>query len=92
MHVVIHGSPHPYNVLLVNGKPTFIDFETACIGPIEWDLAHMSPDTARSYAGAIDSRLLETCRDLVRVGRPPGVGRTRTVVTSDITPRCIWHI
>jgi hypothetical protein len=66
-HVVIHGSPHPYNVLLVDEKPRFIDFETTCIGPVEWDLAHTSPDTVRHYAGAVDNRLLEILRDLVRV-------------------------
>jgi len=66
-HVVIHGSPHPYNVLLVDGQPRFIDFETTSIGPIEWDLAHTSPDTARHFAGVIDTQLLEICRELVRV-------------------------
>lgn len=66
-HVVIHGSPHPYNVLLVDGTPRFIDFETTCIGPVEWDLAHTSPDTVRNYAGAMDTQLLEMCRDMVRV-------------------------
>jgi thiamine kinase-like enzyme len=66
-HAVIHGSPHPYNVLLVDGEPRFIDFETTCIGPVEWDLAHTSPDTASSYAGAVDAHLLQTCRDMVRV-------------------------
>lgn len=66
-HVVIHGSPHPYNVLLVDGTPHFIDFETTCIGPVEWDLAHTSPDTVHHYTGAADALLLETCRALVRV-------------------------
>ena len=33
---LIHGSPHPYNLLLVDGAPRFIDFETTCIGPVEW--------------------------------------------------------
>ena len=66
-HVVIHGSPHPYNVLLVDGDPRFIDFETTCIGPVEWDLAHTAPDTANDYAGAVDIPLLQTCRNLVRV-------------------------
>lgn len=66
-HVVIHGSPHPYNVLLVDGDPRFIDFETTCIGPVEWDLAHTSPATANHYAGAVDIPLLQTCRNLVRV-------------------------
>jgi hypothetical protein len=66
-HVVIHGSPHPYNVLLVDGTPRFIDFETTCLGPVEWDLAHTSQETADSYPGTIDAQLLQTCRDLVRV-------------------------
>jgi Phosphotransferase enzyme family len=65
--VVIHGAPHPYNVLLVEGQPRFIDFETTCIGPVEWDLAHTSPETAHAYAGDVDRQLLKTCRDLVRV-------------------------
>ncbi len=66
-HVVIHGSPHPYNVLRVEGQPRFIDFETTCVGPVEWDLAHTSPQTAAGYAGAVDPELLETCRNLVRL-------------------------
>lgn len=66
-HVVIHGSPHPYNVLLVDGTPRFIDFETTCTGPVEWDLAHTSADTVDHYSGAVNTQLLETCRDLVRV-------------------------
>jgi len=66
-HVVIHGSPHPYNVLLVDGTPRFIDFETTSIGPIEWDFAHTSPDAVHGYTGPMDTQLLETCRDLVRV-------------------------
>jgi phosphotransferase family enzyme len=28
--VVLHGSPHSYNVLLANNEPAFIDFETTC--------------------------------------------------------------
>jgi hypothetical protein len=66
-HAVIHGAPHPYNVLLVDGAPRFIDFETTCVGPVEWDLAHTSPDAAAHDAGAVNRQLLETCRDLVRV-------------------------
>ena len=64
---VIHGSPHLHNVLLVDGQPRFIDFETTCTGPIEWDLAHLAPDAATHYGGAVDTALLETCRDLARV-------------------------
>jgi len=64
MHVVIHGSPHPYNVLLADGEPRFIDFEATCIGPVEWDLAHTSPDTVHHYTGAVDA----TPRELSRSG------------------------
>lgn len=66
-HAVIHGSPHPYNVLLVDGQPRFIDFETTCVGPIEWDLAHTSPQTVDGYPGVVDTELLELCRNLVRL-------------------------
>jgi Ser/Thr protein kinase RdoA (MazF antagonist) len=66
-HVVIHGSPHPYNILTVGGEPRFIDFETTCIGPLEWDLAHTSADTARHYAGIANARLLQLCKDMVSV-------------------------
>ncbi len=64
---VIHGSSHEHNVLLSDGEPRFIDFETLCKGPIEWDLAYTPPDTAKHYAGAVNSELLEVCRDLARV-------------------------
>ena len=64
---VIHGSPHSFNVVLVDRMPRFIDFETTCIGPVEWDLAHMSADVANNYAAVVDPQLLEVCRDLGRV-------------------------
>jgi Ser/Thr protein kinase RdoA (MazF antagonist) len=66
-HMVIHGSPHPYNVLTVDGEPRFIDFETTCIGPWEWDLAHTAPDTEPHYAGVANAQLLRLCRDMVSV-------------------------
>lgn len=66
-HMVIHGSPHPYNILTVDGEPRFIDFETTCVGPLEWDLAHTAPDTEPHYAGIADAQLLQLCRDMVSV-------------------------
>ena len=66
-HIVIHGSPHPYNILAVDGEPRFIDFETTCIGPLEWDLAHTAPDTEPHYADVANARLLATCRAMVSV-------------------------
>lgn len=59
---VLHGSPHRFNVLSEGGSPLFIDFETVCRGPIEWDLAHLEPAVAEAYRGTIDSQLLARCR------------------------------
>jgi hypothetical protein len=62
---VIHGSPHRLNVLEVDGAPRFIDFETVELGPLEWDLAHLEPDVADLYPGAVDREVLAFCRVLV---------------------------
>jgi len=62
---VLHGSPHRFNILSAQGSPRFIDFETVCRGPIEWDLAHLEPAVAEAYPGPIDSELLARCTLLV---------------------------
>ena len=36
-----HGEPHPGNVLSTKSGLLFIDFETCCRGPVEFDLAHV---------------------------------------------------
>jgi hypothetical protein len=41
----------------------FIDLETCCRGPIEFDLAHAPEDVSGHYPGAIN--LLRECRILV---------------------------
>ena len=64
---LIHGSPHCQNVLLADGEPRFIDFETVCVGPIEWDLAHLGPEVAVDYGEALNSRLERACRDMTSV-------------------------
>lgn len=45
----LHGSPHTFNALMVDGDPMFIDFETVCNGPVEWDLCHLDPSVASQY-------------------------------------------
>ena len=42
----------------------FIDFETCCRGPVEFDLAHVPEAVTASY-GHIDEELLLECRVLV---------------------------
>lgn len=61
---LLHGEPHPGNVLSTKSGPLFIDFETCCRGPVEFDLAHVPEDVSEHYAGA-DQDLLRQCRGLV---------------------------
>jgi hypothetical protein len=60
----LHGEPHPGNVLSTKSGLLFIDFETCCRGPVEFDLAHVPEDVSERYADA-DQDLLGQCRVLV---------------------------
>lgn len=62
---VLHGSPHSMNVLVVDGVPAFIDFETVVLGPLEWDLAHLGEEVADRYPGPVDAAVLACCRLMV---------------------------
>lgn len=64
---VLHGSPHDANVIVVSGEPRFVDFESVCVGPLEWDLAHLGADVASAYRGAWDAETLRLCRGLASV-------------------------
>lgn len=61
---MLHGEPHPGNVLSTESGLLFIDFETCCRGPVEFDLAHVPEDVSECYANA-DHDLLSQCRALV---------------------------
>ena len=61
---VLHGEPHPGNVLNTEDGPLFIDLETCCRGPIEFDLAHVPEEVSRLYPNA-DQSLLQGFRVLV---------------------------
>jgi aminoglycoside phosphotransferase (APT) family kinase protein len=61
---LLHGEPHPGNLLVTAGGPRFIDFETCCRGPVEFDLAHAPEAVGARYPGA-DQALLSDCRGLV---------------------------
>jgi Ser/Thr protein kinase RdoA (MazF antagonist) len=60
---LLHGEPHPGNVLVTRGGPLFVDLETVCRGPVEFDLAHAPDDVALHYPDA-DPALLRACRTL----------------------------
>lgn len=60
---LLHGEPHPGNVLLTQNGPLFIDLETCCRGPVEFDLAHVPEEVSEWYPG-VDQVLLADCRVL----------------------------
>ncbi|WP_308190217.1 phosphotransferase [Pseudonocardia sp. TRM90224] len=60
---LLHGEPHPGNLLDTRRGPLFIDLATCCRGPIEFDLAHAPEDVAAHYPG-VDDALVHRCRVL----------------------------
>jgi Ser/Thr protein kinase RdoA (MazF antagonist) len=61
---LLHGEPHPGNVLTTKNGLLFIDLETCCRGPVEFDLAHAPEEVTEHYPG-ISQDLLRECRLLV---------------------------
>jgi hypothetical protein len=61
---LLHGEPHPGNVLNTKNGLRFIDLETCCRGPVEFDLAHVPQEVSDRYPDA-DQELLRECRILV---------------------------
>lgn len=61
---LLHGEPHPGNLLAAAAGPLFIDFETCCRGPVEFDLVH-APDEVGDHYPDVDRGLLHRCRLLV---------------------------
>jgi aminoglycoside phosphotransferase (APT) family kinase protein len=61
---LLHGEPHPGNVLHTNAGPRFIDLETCCRGPIEFDVAHV-PEEVSAHYPSVDHELLQQCRILM---------------------------
>src|SRR5881409_3231997 len=46
---LLHGEPHQGNVLRTKNGPLFIDLETCCRGPVEFDLAHAPEEVSEQY-------------------------------------------
>jgi aminoglycoside phosphotransferase (APT) family kinase protein len=61
---LLHGEPHPGNVLTTKNGLLFIDLETCCRGPVEFDLAH-APEEVGEHCPGVDHDLLRECRILV---------------------------
>ncbi len=61
---LLHGEPHPGNVLGTEHGLRFIDLETCCRGPVEFDLAHVPEHVSDRYSD-VDPELLRDCRVVV---------------------------
>jgi Phosphotransferase enzyme family len=61
---LLHGEPHPGNLLRTRNGLLFTDLETCCRGPVEFDVAHVPEEVSTHYPGA-DQDLLCECRILV---------------------------
>ncbi len=61
---LLHGEPHPWNVLSTKKGPLFMDFENAARGPVEYDLAWVPEEVSKRYPEA-DQELVGECRGLM---------------------------
>ena len=61
---LLRGKPHRGNVLSTAAGLVFIDFETCCRGPVEFDLAHVPEAVCEAYSAA-DPELTQESRRLV---------------------------
>ena len=61
---LLHGEPHPWNVLDTQNGPLFIDLENCARGPVEFDLAWVPRAVSERYRDA-DQDLIAECRGVV---------------------------
>jgi Ser/Thr protein kinase RdoA (MazF antagonist) len=61
---LLHGEPHPGNLLRTKKGLLFIDLETCCRGPVEFDIAH-APEEVSEHYPAVNQDLLGECRVLM---------------------------
>ncbi len=61
---LLHGEPHPGNLLHTRIGPLFVDLGTCCRGPVEFDIAH-APEGIGEHYPAANEDLLTECRILM---------------------------
>jgi hypothetical protein len=78
----LHGDAHTDNLLSTREGHLWLDFEDACLGPLEWDFASrtVTDDAIAAYPGDLDPHLLQRCRQLRRLQI------LAALLTSDIDP------
>ncbi len=53
----LHAEPHEGNIVWGPDGPVLIDFEAACLGPVEWDLAYLPADALDAFPGRDDDAI-----------------------------------
>jgi Ser/Thr protein kinase RdoA (MazF antagonist) len=61
---LLHGEPHPGNLLRTKHGLLFADLETACRGPVEFDIAY-APEAVSAHYQDADQQLIQQCRILM---------------------------
>lgn len=62
---LLHGEPHVGNLLNTADGIRFVDLQTCCYGPVEFDVAH-APDEVGPHYSSADPVQLRDCRMLMR--------------------------
>jgi hypothetical protein len=88
--IAIHGEPHSYNVVIVEGEPAFVDFESVCMGPLEWDLACLDDQAIPLFGQVVQPELLWLCGSMASV-------KAATLCAADIDrddmrEHAEWHL
>lgn len=60
---MLHGEPHPGNLMRTRDGLLFLDLETCCRGPVEFDVIYAPEEVAEHYPG-LDPDQLRDCRTL----------------------------
>jgi molybdopterin-guanine dinucleotide biosynthesis protein A/GNAT superfamily N-acetyltransferase len=68
----LHGGPHSSNLLHTVSGPRWIDLDTVCRGPLEWDLAHLSEPARAAFPEA----------------RPDALASARLLVSAEVAVWC----
>jgi hypothetical protein len=58
----LHGEPHEGNRVHTARGLRWIDFESCCVGPLEWDLAFQSAEVSATFSDVDDDLLLRLKR------------------------------
>lgn len=61
---LLHGEPHPGNIIKTKTGFLLVDLETCCRGPVEFDVAH-APNAVSAHYPDADQELVRDCQTLI---------------------------